>query len=100
MGEQDMGVGSAFASWDRELRARAEAQNPPKVERQCAHFKDGSEGRPYEGELYLKALQRMKGSAAAELARKVEPFFWADARKVRVWLCAGCAAEAGLGAGK
>jgi hypothetical protein len=24
VGEQDMGVGSAFASWDRELRARAE----------------------------------------------------------------------------
>jgi hypothetical protein len=42
----------------------------------------------------------MKGSAAARLARKVEPFFWSDARKVRVWLCADCAAETGLGAGK
>ena len=63
---------------------------------------DKTDGCSYirSSELYLKALQRMKGSAAAELARKVEPFFWADARKVRVWLCAGCAAEAGLGAGK
>ena len=95
-----MEVGGAFAFWDRELKARAGAQNPPKVERQCVHFKEGSDGLPYDGELYLKALQRMKGSAAARLARKVEPFFWSDARKVRVWLCAGCAAEAGLGAGK
>jgi hypothetical protein len=38
----------------------------------------------------------MKGSSAAKLARKVEPFFWADARKFGC----GCAAEAGLGAGK
>lgn len=95
-----MGVGNAFASWDRELRARAASHSLPKVERQCAHFKEGSDGLPYDGELYLKAPQRMKGSAAAKLARKVEPFFWSDARKVRVWLCAGCAAEAGLGAGE
>jgi hypothetical protein len=97
MGDQDMGVGSAFASWDRELKEGAQANGLPKVERQCVHFKEGSNGRPYDGELYLKALQRMKGSSAAGLARKVEPFFWSDARKVRVWLCAGCAAEVGLG---
>lgn len=96
MSDSDMGVGSAFASWDRELKARGGAHDPPKVERQCVHFKEGSDGRPYDGELYLKALQRMKGSAAASLARKVEPFFWSDARKIRVWLCAGCAAEAGF----
>jgi hypothetical protein len=93
-----MGVGSAFAFWDRELKARAGAHSPPKIERQCAHFKEGSDGLPYDGELYLKALQLMKGSAAAGLARRVKPFFWSDAQKVRVWLCAGCAAEAGLGA--
>lgn len=98
MGEPDTWVRSAFASWDRELKTRAEAHSPPKDERQCCHFKEGSDGCPYDGELYLKALQRMKGSAAAGLARKVEPFFWADARKVRVWLCAACATEAGLGA--
>jgi hypothetical protein len=98
MGDQDMGVGGAFASWDRELKARAGAHNLPKVERQCTHFKEGSEGRPFDGEIYLKALQRMKGSSAARLARKVESFFWSDARKVRVWLCADCAAEAGLAA--
>ena len=97
MGDSDMGVGRAFASWDRELKARAEAQSLPKVERQCAHFREGVEGRPFDGELYLKALQRMRGSQAAKLARKVEPFFWSDARKVRVWLCAECATEAGLG---
>jgi hypothetical protein len=74
------------------------AQNPPKVERQCAHFKEGGDGPPFDDENYLKALQRMKSSAAARQAKKVEPFFWPDARKVRVWLCAGCAAEAGFGA--
>lgn len=97
MGDPDMGVGNAFASWDRELKAKAGAHSMPKVERQCVHFKEGSDGRPFDGEIYLKALQRMRGSSAARLARKVEPFFWADARKVRVWLCAGCAAEAELG---
>jgi hypothetical protein len=90
--------GGAFASCNRELKARAEAQNPPKVERQCTHFKEGREGRPFDREIYLKALQRMKGSSAARLARKVGLFFWSDARKVRVWLCADCAAEAGLAA--
>lgn len=95
-----MGVGGAFASWERELKARAGTHSLPKLERQCAHFKEGSDGRPYDGGLYLKALQRMKGSAAARLAGKVEPFFWSDAWKVRVWLCAGRAPEAGLGAGK
>lgn len=95
-----MGVGSAFDSWDRELKVRAESHSLPKVERQCAHFKDGSESRPYERELYLNALQRMKGSASARLADKVEPFFCSDACKVQVWLCVGCAAEAGLGKGK
>lgn len=96
MGDLDMGAGRAFASWDRELKVKAEARNPPKIDRQCVHFKEGSDGRPYDGELYLKALQRMRGSSAARVARKVEPFFWFDARKIRVWLCAGCAAEAGL----
>lgn len=98
MSDQDMGVGSAFASWDRELKERGGVNDPPKVERQCIHCKEGSDGRPFDGESYLKALQRMRGSAATRLARKVEPFFWSDARKVRVWLCAGCAAEAGLAA--
>lgn len=96
MGDSDMGVGSAFASWHRELKARAEAHALPKVERQCVHFKESGDGLPYDGEAYLKKLQHMKGSSAVRLARKVEPFFWSDARKVRVWLCDVCAAEAGL----
>lgn len=86
MGDTDMVVASAFTSWDRELNARAGAQHPPKVERQCAHLKEGSDGYLTEGELYLKALQRLKGSAASGPARKAEPFFWSGARKVRVWL--------------
>lgn len=71
MGDPDMGVGGAFAPWDRELKARAETHSLPKIERQCAHFKEGSDGLPYDGELYLKVLQLMKGSAAARLARRV-----------------------------
>lgn len=97
MGDTDMGVGGASASRDRELKARAGAHSIPKLERQCAHFKEESDGRPYDGGLYLEALQRMKGSAAARLAGKVEPFFWSDAWMVRVWLCTGCVAEAGFG---
>lgn len=96
MSDSDMGVGNAFASWDRERKANTGAHKLPKVERQCVHFKESGDGRPYDGELYLKALHRMRGSSAARLARKVEPFFWSDARKVRVWLCADCAAEAEL----
>lgn len=40
MGDSDMGVGSAFASWDRELKVRAGAHNLLKVERRCVHFKE------------------------------------------------------------
>jgi hypothetical protein len=40
----------------------------------------------------------MKGSSA-RLVRKAVTFFWSDARKLRVRLYAGYAAEAGLGKG-
>jgi hypothetical protein len=46
-----MGVGIDSASWDRELKAGTGAYGPPKVERQCVHFKEGSAGLPYNGEL-------------------------------------------------
>jgi hypothetical protein len=38
----------------------------------------------------------MRGPQALELARRVQPFFWADARLLRVWLCDDCSARAGL----
>ena len=31
-----------------------------------------------------------------QAARKVTPFFWADAPHILVWLCRDCAAELGL----
>lgn len=70
-----MGVGIDSASWDRGLKAGTGAYVPPKVERQCVHFKEGSDGLPYDGKLYPKALQRMKGSQAAKPAGEVEPVF-------------------------
>jgi hypothetical protein len=93
-----MGSGVALASRDSELKARVGAHGLPKGERQGTHFKEGSDGRPFDGEMYLKALQRVRGSAVAKPARKVKPSFCFEARKVRVWLWAGCAADAGLGA--
>jgi hypothetical protein len=39
----------------------------------------------------------MRGGEAVALARKVGAFFWADARRVSVWLCHDCAREAALG---
>lgn len=93
-----IGGGVALASRDRELKARAGARGLPKGERQGTHFKEESDGRPFDGEMYLNALQRVRGSAAAKPASKVKPSFCFDARKVRVWLWAGCAVDAGLGA--
>ena len=66
-------------------------------DRRCVHAARGAEAaRPYPGEVYLRALQRLKGTDAARAARNVEPFFWADAKVVRVWLCGECAAPLGL----
>jgi len=65
-------------------------------DRRCAHFAEGAPTRSLPGEVYLNALQRMRGSDAARAARNVEPFFWADAKVVRVWLCHECASAVGL----
>ncbi len=66
------------------------------VERHCIHHRRQVPGTYYGGEQYVAALQRLKASAVVQASRKVEPFFWGDARKVTVWLCAECAAEFGL----
>lgn len=66
------------------------------MERECIHRKQPVEGNFYVGADYIKALQRLPGSAAMKMASKVGAFFWADAPKVKVWLCQDCAAELGL----
>lgn len=66
-------------------------------ERECVHRQTGAAGDFYAGDRFVAALQRMRGAAALALARKVGAFFWADAPRVSVWLCHGCAREASLG---
>lgn len=65
-------------------------------ERECFHRSSGAPGRFYPGEQFVSALYRLRGDAAIRVARKVQPFFWADADLLSVWLCAGCSEEAGL----
>ena len=69
-------------------------------ERDCVHRAAGRAGTFYPGALFVAALYRLRGEAGLRMARKVQPFFWADAPLVRVWLCEDCAREAGLGAGQ
>lgn len=65
-------------------------------ERECLHRRHGAVGGFYTGESYIASLQRLRSSAAMEIAAKVGAFFWSDARKTKVWLCQQCAVEAGL----
>ena len=65
-------------------------------ERECIHRQAGAAGDFYPGDVYVAYLQRLRGEAAMRMARKVTAFFWADAPRVRVWLCTDCAAEIGL----
>jgi hypothetical protein len=64
--------------------------------RECVHRAGGAEGEYYRGSAYVKHLQRLGTAAAMQTARKVTPFFWADAPHILVWLCRDCAAELGL----
>jgi hypothetical protein len=66
------------------------------IERECIHRSKHAEGTYYAGTSYIKALQRLTGTAAMTMAGKVGAFFWADAAKVKVWLCNDCANEIGL----
>ena len=74
-------MGSA-ASSERDYRVR-----------ECAHRPGGARGDYYEGASYVESLGRLRASAAAEFARRVTSFYWADAAKIIVWLCDDCAAE-------
>lgn len=65
-------------------------------ERECIHRQMGAAGAFYAGDRFVSALQRMRGEAGLALARKVGAFFWADAPRINVWLCHGCAREASL----
>ena len=94
MGGEGEDIGIAFEAW-----LRGSADRPEGVsmkERACAHYRQGGQGAPVGGRVYLGALQRQRGPAAERVARAVEPFFWSDAARVIVWLCRECAAEVGL----
>lgn len=92
MSWQGEDVEQAYEKWTDEAEAESFRRD-----RRCSHTARGGEAaRAYPGEVYLRALQSLKGSDAARAARNVEPFFWADAKVVRVWLCGECAAPLGL----
>ena len=65
-------------------------------ERHCIHRSLGATGEFHRGEQYVAALQRLRSAAATMVTSKVEAFFWADAARVRVWLCRDCAIAVGL----
>ena len=65
-------------------------------ERECIHRSSEISGHFYSGESFIQALQSLRGEAAMSLSRKVGPFFWSDARNIKVWLCTDCAREASL----
>ncbi len=75
---------------------RDQQQDSSLRERECVHRPYGVPGRFYQGQEFVAALYRLRGEAAVKVARKVQPFFWADADLLSVWLCADCAGEAGL----
>ena len=88
-------VEHAYERWSEEKNAAT--KDSFRRDRRCAHYAEGVPAQAYAGEVYLGALQRLRGSDAARAARNVEPFFWADAKVVRVWLCRDCAKTVGLG---
>jgi hypothetical protein len=93
MGGWDDDVERAYETWAQTKDAAAAVIR----DRHCVHYEEGAQAEPYAGEVYLRALQRLKGSEAAQMARRVGQFFWSDAKVVRVWLCGECAAGLGLG---
>lgn len=62
-----------------------------KTERQCVHRANGAVGEYYRGDTYINSLQKVRGPHAFEIAQRVGAFFWADAPRMRVWLCSECA---------
>ncbi len=75
---------------------RNQQQDRSLRERECTHRPSGVAGRFYRGQEFVSALYHLRGDAAVKVARKVQPFFWADADLLSVWLCADCSREAGL----
>lgn len=65
-------------------------------ERECAHRKLGADGRFYAGDVYVQSLLNLRATAASQMAKNVTPFFWADAHRVKVWLCGECAGKLSL----
>jgi len=94
MGGWSEEVDQAYEKWTEEGEP---SEDTFRRDRRCVHYTEGTQGRSLPGEVYLSALQRMRGTDAARAARNVEPFFWADAKVVRVWLCQECAEAVGLG---
>lgn len=92
MGGWELDLERAYERWSRGAEKASEAAR----ERHCVHYAEGSAGDFYTGRSYVAALQRLKGSNALRLSRRVEPFFWEDAHLVKVWLCRGCSEEFGL----
>ena len=69
---------------------------PTQRERECIHRVSGAEGNFYGGLDYISHLQSLRGDKAIIFASRVSPFFWADAKDTRVWLCNSCAKDVGL----
>jgi hypothetical protein len=93
MGQWGEDVERAYAAW---ARGREVAAEPLIRDRGCVHYTEGTPAEPYAGQDYLRALQRLRGGEAEQAARRVEPFFWSDAKATRVWLCGECSARLGL----
>ncbi len=62
-------------------------------ERECIHRSRNAAGGFYRGDVYVESLQRLRSADAMKMASKVSAFFWADAPRLRVWLCHECAGE-------
>ncbi|MEJ7617188.1 MAG: hypothetical protein WKF30_09570 [Pyrinomonadaceae bacterium] len=65
-------------------------------ERECAHRKLGVKGQFFAGDNYVQSLMSLRATAASQVAKNVTPFFWADAARVKVWLCQDCAGKLSL----
>lgn len=89
-------VDRAYTAWARDRETAA--TDPVTRDRWCVHYTEGTPAEPYAGEDYLRALQRLRGADAERVARRVEPFFWSDAKATRVWLCGDCSGRLGLSA--
>ena len=101
LGQDTLVAGSKLVAWRKQCYSLCIMSDQAKMksiinERECIHRGKQAEGEFYTGLNYVKALQRLSGNAAMVMAGKVGAFFWADAAKIKVWLCHECAQEIGL----